>query len=311
MNKLKRFFYKALFKVLEHNKLKRKQMYVCLSEVGIKKYKELAKLSAKETAEKIKFPHFVSVVCIIKNEAPYLKEWIEYHKLIGVEHFYVYDNESDDNTKEVLQPYIDSGIVTYIFFPGKNMQDAAYNHCCKHFENETKWLAVLDLDEFIVLKQKRNLQEFLADFSDCSQVSIHWVMYGSSGHVKAPQGGVLANFKAHDKVPEFSPKSIFNPRTVVECGAHYMWVCGLWVNENKEVFGKNKASRPIEKAQVNHYVIKSWEEFYNRKAPRGCVDTSFSFGNDLKAYFNRLDRNAVTDDLMMPYAEKLKQEHIV
>jgi hypothetical protein len=311
MKSLKKIFYKALFKFLEKNKLKRKQMYTCLTEVGIKKYRELANLSARETAENTEFPYFISLACIIKNEGPYLKEWIEYHKLIGVEHFYVYDNESDDNGKEVLKPYIDSGLVTYLFFPGKNMQDAAYEHCCKHFKNETKWLAVLDLDEFIVLKQSKNLREFMAEFSDCSQLSIHWKMYGSSGHEKTPLGGVLANFKAHADNVEFSPKSIFNPRTVVECGAHYMWVCGKWVNENKEEFGKDKSSCPINKAQVNHYIIKSWEEFYNRKAPRGCVDTSFSFGEDLRRYFDNVNHNEVSDDLMMPYVDKLKAKGVI
>lgn len=311
MKGLRKIFYKILFKFLEKNKLKRKQMYTCLSEVGIKKYKELANLSAKETADNTEFPHFISIVCIIKNEGPYLKEWIEYHKFIGVDHFYVYDNESDDNTKEILNPYIDSGLVTYLFFPGKNMQDAAYEHCSKNFGHETKWLSVLDLDEFIVLKQKKNLKEFMAEFADCSQVSIHWVLYGSSGFEKTPQGGVLANFKAHSDKVDFSPKSIFNPRTVVECGAHYMWVCGPWVNENREDFGKDKTARPIEKAQVNHYIIKSWEEFYNRKAPRGCVDTSFSFGDDLRRYFDNVNHNEVTDDLMMPYVQQLKDRGVL
>ena len=310
MNKLKKVFYKALFKIFVRNKLKRKQLYNCLSGVGIKKYKELAQLSAKETSENMSFPYFISLACIIKNEAPYLKEWIEYHKLIGVEHFYVYDNESDDNTKEVLQPYIDSGILTYLFFPGRDMQDVAYEHCSKHFGQETKWLMVLDLDEFLVLKQKRTIREFMVEFADCSQVSIHWMIYGSSGHVKAPQGGVLANFKAHADKPVFSPKSIFNPRTVVGWGSHYMWVCGKWVNEAKEEFGLSREICPTNKAQINHYIIKSWEEFYNRKVARGRADY-YTFGDDLKAYFDGLDKNDVTDDLMLPYVKVLTKEGLI
>ena len=310
MKSLRKIFYKMLFKFLEKNKLKRKQMYICLSEVGIKKYKELAALSARETAEKKEFPYFISIACIIKNEGPYLKEWIEYHKLIGVEHFYVYDNESDDNTKEILKPYIDSGLITYLFFPGRDMQDIAYEHCSKHFGHETKWLAVLDLDEFIVLKQSKNLKEFMAEFSDCSQLSIHWMMYGSSEHKKTPVGGVLANFKAHEAKPMFSPKSIFNPRTVTAWGSHYMWVCGKWVNENKEEFGKDRISCPTAKVQVNHYMIKSWEEFYNRKVARGRADY-YTFGDDLKAYFDRFDKNEVADDLMMPYVNELKSKGVL
>ena len=190
------------------------------------------------------------------------------------------------------------------------MQDRAYEHCSKHFGNETKWMMVLDLDEFMVLKQKKNLKEFMAEFSDCSQVSIHWMIYGSSHHVKAPQGGVLANFKSHEDKPMFSSKSIFNPRTVTGWGSHYMWVCGKWVNEAGAEFGRIRDVCPVNKAQINHYIIKSWEEFYNRKVARGRADY-YTFGEDLKEYFDSLDHNEITDDLMMPYVKELKAKGVI
>ena len=54
-----------------------------------------------------RFPQYLSLCAIVKNEAPYLPEWIEFYKLVGVEKFYIYDNDSTDNTKEVLKPYIE------------------------------------------------------------------------------------------------------------------------------------------------------------------------------------------------------------
>ena len=65
------------------------------------------------------FVYDLAVVAILKNEAPYVKEWLDYHLLAGADHFFLYDNESPDNLKEVLQPYIDAGIVTYTFYPGQ------------------------------------------------------------------------------------------------------------------------------------------------------------------------------------------------
>ena len=47
---------------------------------------------------------------MVYNEAAYLEEWISYHLLINVDHFYVYNDESTDNTPEVLAPYIKQGI---------------------------------------------------------------------------------------------------------------------------------------------------------------------------------------------------------
>ncbi len=46
----------------------------------------------------------ITICGIFKNEASYLKEWIEYHEMIGIEHFYLYNNNSDDNYRDILQP---------------------------------------------------------------------------------------------------------------------------------------------------------------------------------------------------------------
>ena len=49
----------------------------------------------------------VAVCAIFKNESVFLKEWLEYHLLIGVEHFYLYNNFSEDNYQDILAPYLD------------------------------------------------------------------------------------------------------------------------------------------------------------------------------------------------------------
>lgn len=54
----------------------------------------------------------------MKNEKPYLKEWLEYHLLQGVEHFYLCDNGSTDGTDAYLEPYVAKGVITYIPLPG-------------------------------------------------------------------------------------------------------------------------------------------------------------------------------------------------
>ena len=65
--------------------------------------------------------YYLAVCAIAKNEGPYFQEWIEWHRKQGVEKFYIYDNESTDGTREVLEPYIASGLVDYTYFP----EDAA------------------------------------------------------------------------------------------------------------------------------------------------------------------------------------------
>ena len=67
--------------------------------------------------DKREMKYRLSLCLIFKNEAPFLKEWIDYHTIVGVDHFYLYNNNSDDNYKEVLEPYIRQGIVTLIEWP--------------------------------------------------------------------------------------------------------------------------------------------------------------------------------------------------
>ena len=41
-----------------------------------------------------------------KNEAPYLREWIEFNHIVGVDHFFLYNNNSEDNYEEIIEPYV-------------------------------------------------------------------------------------------------------------------------------------------------------------------------------------------------------------
>ena len=78
----------------------------------------------------------LSFCLIFKNEGPFLKEWLDYHIVVGVDHFYLYNNNSDDNFREVLEPYIKDGIVTLIEWPYDHSQFKAYKHCYDNFRSE-------------------------------------------------------------------------------------------------------------------------------------------------------------------------------
>ena len=103
----------------------------------------------------------VSICAIFKNESKYIKEWIEFHKIVGIEHFYMYNNFSEDDYKSVLNSYINEGIVTLIEWPKKQGQIEAYHDCIKRFSLETKWLGFIDLDEFIVPNTNITIKGFI------------------------------------------------------------------------------------------------------------------------------------------------------
>ena len=98
------------------------------------------------------FLHDLSIVAILKCEGPYLKEWLDYHLMAGVDHFYLYDNDSPDNQAEVAKPYVEKGLVDYFSMPGKAMQMVAYNDAIKRFKFQSRYMAFLDGDEFVYPK---------------------------------------------------------------------------------------------------------------------------------------------------------------
>lgn len=129
--------------------------------------------------------YYVAVCAIFKNEAPYFKEWLEFHRLVGVEHFYLYNNLSDDNYQEVLKPYIESGLITLIDWPHPQAQMEAYRDCLQKFQHEMQWLGFIDLDEFVVPKAKNDIRDILAQFtSNRASVLLYWRLFGTSGNIK-------------------------------------------------------------------------------------------------------------------------------
>ena len=69
---------------------------------------ELGPSTASQVHERL---HSLSICAIFRDQAPYLAEWIEYHLLLGIEHFYLYDHQSIDAPINQLAPYIERGIV--------------------------------------------------------------------------------------------------------------------------------------------------------------------------------------------------------
>lgn len=145
-------------------------------------YKSLMNACGRKENKNKKYK--VSICGIFRNEAPYMREWIEFHKLAGVDHFYLYNNFSNDDYSEVLAPYIENGDVTLTEWPIQYGQIAAYRECIAKYRHETQWIGFIDLDEFVVPKETDNIYDFLSRFSRRSAVLIYWKMFGSSGNMR-------------------------------------------------------------------------------------------------------------------------------
>lgn len=276
--------------------------------------------SFRKDKKKDDFDNYLSVVAIAKNEGCYFKEWIDYHRLVGVEKFYIYDNNSSDNTYDVLKPYIDQGIVVYQFFPGMKKQIPAYADCIKKCRRKTKWLAAIDLDEFLVPLQGQSLADAIRKINhthpNIAQIIVGWVIYGSSHHKKKPQGLVIENFLWREAVSAstFWHKSIINPRKVFIPHCHAFGVHGKTVNENGDITSPLMPDSiftvpadfplPNKLIRINHYAVKSQEEFAIKKYKGDAIKSQQIRSDD---YFTYSDRNDIYDDTMLKFAAKIKK----
>lgn len=252
--------------------------------------------------------NFLSVVAILKNEKPYIKEWLEYHMMQGVEHFYLCDNDSTDGIKEYLKPYIDKKIITYIPQSGINQQKACYEKVVSQYKHQTEWLAIIDLDEYLVPLKEKTIAKFLEEFDDVAEVSLHWMNYGDNGAISRNNGLITEFFTSHAKALNHTVKSIVRPDKVIDFDSfgsnHYVKVDGKSVNEyHKPVNNMLNFNISGDKARINHYITKTFAEFHHKKN-RGHPE---GWSIHYVYYFFHNDNTVTNDTTMQHFLPNLKK----
>ena len=242
-----------------------------------------------------------SAVCmIVKNEARDVAEWIAYHLAVGFDSVIIFDNLSTDNTAAVIAAFapfhdvrcIDWPITTAVY------QMQAYDHAVAQFRHEFDWICFIDSDEFLVPRRDDGVKTFLEAFTDQAAIAINWAVFGSSGHMRQPDGLIVEQFLRRSE-NTFSinrhVKSFVRPTQVISsANPHYFNVSGAYVTDSRKAVewqtpGITAAQPDYEFMQVNHYFVKSLEQ-WQRKIQRGYHDLERS-GAEFAAY----DRNEVED----------------
>ena len=217
----------------------------------------------------------VSILAILKDEAPNMDEWLCHHMAIGVDHFFLYDNGSTDELHEVLKPYADHGVVTTVYFPMRGLQRDANNHVVRFFGHTTEWIAYVDIDEFLVPEHDESISDVRARYPDAEQVLVSRKEFCYSGQRTPAKGLVTEVYREYSEhVPrmgtsEILAKQIVRPRGVARVGVHNaLTVHGRTVNTAG--VPTNEEATVIEdpsyaNLQMNHYFTKSWEEFQAKR----------------------------------------------
>ena len=262
-------------------------------------------------AKKRGTPEGVALFCRVCNEARYLPEWIEYYLAAGVSHFFFYESFSSDNYREVLQPFIDRGLVTLLDnWPYIPVSPAAEHDCVLRAVGRFEWVGFLDSDEFAVIKDNRSLPEFLDGYRQHPAVCLHWVMFGSNGHKTRPAGPVIYEYTRRDAKVNAHVKPFLQPALVTRCRNPHSWYYrGMQfpVNENFTKVGGSLSVPPsASKAWINHYHHKSEEDYFakmSRKTLADKVGMTFSHRTEARRAKGEESWNAVEDHTSTAYYE--------
>lgn len=214
----------------------------------------------------------LAVCTIFKDNAEYFKEWIEFHKLVGVDHFYLYNNSSTDNFLEILEPYIQQGIVTLIDWPNRDVhtwnqerkrgkritwvettQETAFNHCGQLALGKAEWVAVIDTDEFLVPDAFSTIPAFLRAHKNEVAILVYWRVYGTSNVYDIPPDRLMIDLldkRFPDKYKQHRKgKIIFRPENIVK----FDWAGHHCICQNNASIYLAKPSD----IRINHYVNRT------------------------------------------------------
>lgn len=272
-----------------------------------------------------------AIAAILKDENDSLLEWLAFHRVMGASHFFLADNGSTDGTREFLASLAREGWVTLIDVPsepGVKPQLPAYQRLLEACGESFDAVAFIDADEFLLPEgepEERGLLPWLeARLADpeVGAVAVNWACFGSGGARFREEGLVIERFTRRAKQgfgPNHHFKSIVRPSWVVRFSnphlatlaqGHYVDARGapLEVRVDREGNRRPGLSQEVcwQGARVNHYLVKSVEEFVLDKARRGSAATPGLTKH--RAYFERHDRNDEACLLAASWAPAVNKE---
>ncbi|MGP9765422.1 glycosyltransferase family 2 protein [Halomonas sp. AOP13-D3-9] len=280
----------------------------------------------------------LAIAAIVKNEVDSLIEWLAFHLAVGASHFLIADNESDDGTRELLISLSHAGLVTFVSVSSANgpPQLGAYQKLLDKCPNDVDLVAFIDADEYFLPMLDEVQSEVLASrpyplidwLEECfashnvSALALNWACFGSNGAKFRDDGLVIERFTQRAKQafgPNHHFKSVVRPADVERFDnphfarlkrGHYVTALGQPLQTMRDKHGKQRfgLSQKVvwEGARINHYLVKSVEEFLLGKAKRGSAATPNY--KKQREYFMRHDRNDIACHVATELAPKVKQK---
>ncbi|MCM2560961.1 glycosyltransferase family 2 protein [Lutimaribacter sp. EGI FJ00015] len=274
------------------------------------------------------------IVGCMKNEAPYIVEWVAYHRAMGVDTFLIYTNDCSDGTSEILDRLQEMGVLQHRNndnWKGNSPQQYALNQALKEpVIKNADWIIHIDVDEFINVRcGNGTLDDFFAAVPDATNVAMTWRLFGHSGVHRLSDEFVIAQFDAC--APKYCPKphtvwgfktmfrnigayakiSCHRPNKLGEAFENQVkWVNGSGKDMTREVakngWRSSKKSIGYDLLQLNHYALRSAESFLIKRQRGRALHVDRSIGLN---YWIRMDWGDARDVTIQRNIPRLRAEY--
>lgn len=219
-----------------------------------------------------------AICAIIKDEHLFLEEWIEWHLGLGFDAIHLFEDKGSKSHEEIcakysnvyLRRYEDDEQVRELLSENgsSHRQHVLYDWFAREYKNTYNWAAFIDLDEFVFFGDGYDLDKLCQEFEPYAGVLLNWRMMGANGHLKRPSSVIDGYTKdavmTHPFEASWWHKSMVNLNRFV--GFQNLHRALMAVNTHHE---STHLLMHYDKAWINHYFTKSWEDWCERIFNRG------------------------------------------
>ena len=276
-----------------------------------------------------------AVVCSIRDEGPFLVEWVVWQRMLGFTDIVVVSNDCTDPSLELLDALQAAGWLTHL----RHDVPDGRSICARKLKAAGRlpqvagadWVMVCDVDEFLVVHVgDSGVADLVASVAEpYLGMAVNWRVYGSSGiahyqdlpvHQQFLRAGSLRHSSARwikclhshpdwfARLGEHGPRGLDLGRAGRDWGAPGM----RWVNSAGETLPGWRPDGPYLRslapgetshavAQINHYMVKSVEGFGLK---RGTLSAVAGVDRYTEGYFTRHDRNEIEDPSALSYGAR-------
>ena len=276
-----------------------------------------------------------TILTTMKNEGPFLLEWIAYNRWLGFTDFLVYTNDCSDGTDLMMDRLQEMGIVRHernADFAEKGPQKTAFRRAANHpVIEKSDWIITLDVDEFINIHVGAGkLDDLFLACPEANVISFAWLLFGNNGVVEYQDRFVTETFTKSAKRFQKRPTQALGLKTLYRNDNLFQTI-GIhrplhplesrresinWVNgsgKRMDAFFLDKGWRAggesgfgDELARLNHYSVRSAESFLVKR-DRGR--TNHVAQDQGLEYWNNMNHNRIEEKSIQSKIGEFRAEY--